>query len=246
MIQFLGDLGIVCKCEQEGWNDLSKQIFGALREPFRSLIPFQFHPDQQSPLRCAPNDSFASAPGDVNVHRREPPLPRQGTNRVIKATRKKATASVRQQLQNFARDRTPHHAPRTQHESRPEDPQRQLPRVSAQFSPSALNECGQRHLTTNPSAGRLPPPQMHAKNQVRQPLNNIELNTTQVHNVDERQRQVASISDISRFGRPGINNISSLLNHEIRASAIASPNTQNPPPGSPNSLIEPDGGTTGD
>jgi hypothetical protein len=44
VIQFLQDLGIIDKCEEEGWNDLSDKTLQTLREPFRSLIPFQFQP----------------------------------------------------------------------------------------------------------------------------------------------------------------------------------------------------------
>ena len=50
VIQFLQDLGIVDKCEEEGWNDLSDKILQTLREPFRTLIPFQFQPGQQSQI----------------------------------------------------------------------------------------------------------------------------------------------------------------------------------------------------
>jgi hypothetical protein len=46
VIQFLQDLGMVDKCEEEGWNDLSDKILQTLREPFRCLIAFQFQPGQ--------------------------------------------------------------------------------------------------------------------------------------------------------------------------------------------------------
>ncbi|EXU94821.1 hypothetical protein X797_012100 [Metarhizium robertsii] len=229
--QFLRELGIVCKCEEGGWNDLSDQILQALREPFRNVIPFQFQPDQQSQLRYPSNQPFASAPGDVDVNRREPgPLPKQGANRVIKATRKRGTASVRRKLQSVTGDLAPLQAPRAQNRAHGGDPQRQLPRAPAQFSTPAPNECGQWHLTTN--------------DQIQQPVN-IPLKTTEVHNVDEQQGQVESSSDTSRFGRSGINNISSLLNHDSGTSIIGFPVAQNSLPGSPTSLAEPDGVTTG-
>ncbi len=40
VIQFLRDLGIVDKCEEEGWNGLSDKILQTLRVHFRNLIPF--------------------------------------------------------------------------------------------------------------------------------------------------------------------------------------------------------------
>ncbi|TVY80931.1 hypothetical protein LSUE1_G004526 [Lachnellula suecica] len=56
VIQFLHDLGIVDKCEEEGWNDLSDKILETLRVHFRNFIPFQ--PGQQSQIRSAANRSF--------------------------------------------------------------------------------------------------------------------------------------------------------------------------------------------
>jgi hypothetical protein len=60
VIQFLQDLGIVGKCEEEGWNDLSDKILQTLRVHFRSLIPCRFQPSQQS-----------SVTGDTDIRRPE-------------------------------------------------------------------------------------------------------------------------------------------------------------------------------
>jgi hypothetical protein len=135
VIQFLQDLGIIDKCKEEGWNDLSDKILQTLREPFRSLIPFQFQPGQQSQIGGVANSSLALVAGDADIHRSErsilgherveiqdmdvdnPPssrtldsraLPRPVANRVIKTKRKKGTTSVRRQLQSFARDLAAH------------------------------------------------------------------------------------------------------------------------------------------
>jgi hypothetical protein len=124
VVQFLRDLGVVYKCEEEGWNDLSDKILQTLRGPFQSLIPFQFQPDQQSQIGWAAN-SLAPVPGDADIYRPERvedplssrtldsrALPRLAANRVIKKTKKKDTTSVRRQLQSFARDLTAHQTPR--------------------------------------------------------------------------------------------------------------------------------------
>jgi hypothetical protein len=140
VIQFLQDLGMVDKCEEEGWNDLSDKILQTLREPFRYLIPFQFQLGQQFQTGGTANSSFTPVTGDADIHRPElsmlsherveeiqdvdidnPPssrtldsraLPRLAANRVIKTKRKKGTTSVRRQLQSFARDLTARQTPR--------------------------------------------------------------------------------------------------------------------------------------
>jgi hypothetical protein len=67
VIQYLYDLGIVDKCEKEGWNDLSDKILQTLRVYFRSLIPFQ--PGQQSQIGSAANPSLAPVTGDTDIYR---------------------------------------------------------------------------------------------------------------------------------------------------------------------------------
>ncbi|KAF8862764.1 hypothetical protein BDZ45DRAFT_182906 [Acephala macrosclerotiorum] len=151
VIQFLRDLGIVYKCEKEGWNDLSDKILQALREPFRSFISFQFQPGQQSQIGWAAISSLAQVPGDADIHRPglsilscDPveeiqdmgidnpsssktldsrALPRLAANRVIKTKRKKGSTSVRRQLQSFAKYLTAHQTPR---------PEKSLPLVVRQ------------------------------------------------------------------------------------------------------------------
>jgi hypothetical protein len=71
VVQFLRDLGIVYKCEEEGWNDLSDKILQTLREPFRSLIPLQFQLGQQSQIGWVANSSLAPVTGDADIHRPE-------------------------------------------------------------------------------------------------------------------------------------------------------------------------------
>jgi hypothetical protein len=68
VIQFLQDLSIVYKCKEEGWNDLSDKILQTLREPFRSLIPFQFQPDQQLQIGWATNSSLILVPDNTDIH----------------------------------------------------------------------------------------------------------------------------------------------------------------------------------
>ena len=71
VIQFLQNLGIVGKCEEQGWNDLSDKILQTLRGPFRSLIPFQFQPSQQSQIGWVANSSLALMTGEADIHRPE-------------------------------------------------------------------------------------------------------------------------------------------------------------------------------
>ena len=68
VIQFLQNLGIVGKCEEQGWNDLSDKILQTLRGPFRSLIPFQFQPNQQCQIGWVANSSLALVTSDTNTH----------------------------------------------------------------------------------------------------------------------------------------------------------------------------------
>jgi hypothetical protein len=70
VIQFLQDLSIVGKCEEEGWNGLSDKILQTLRVHFRKLIPFRFQPNQQSQTGWAANCSLAPI-SDTDIHRLE-------------------------------------------------------------------------------------------------------------------------------------------------------------------------------
>lgn len=158
VIQFLRDLGIVYKCEEEGWNDLSDKILQTLREPFRSLIPFQFQPGQQSQIGWAANSSLAPVTSDANIHKPErsmlshnrveeiqdididnPPSSRTLTaNRVIKTKRKKGTTSVRRQLRRLARDLTAHNTPH---------PEKSLPLVVRQSHHASRGHRSETHET---------------------------------------------------------------------------------------------------
>jgi hypothetical protein len=71
VIQFLRDLGIVDKCEEEGWNGLSDKILQTLRVHFRNLIPYRFQPGQQSQIGWAANSSLAPVTSDTDTHRPE-------------------------------------------------------------------------------------------------------------------------------------------------------------------------------
>jgi hypothetical protein len=62
-IQLLQGLGIVDKCKEEGWNNLSDKVLQTLRVPFQSLIPFQFQPGQQSRIEWTANSSVAPVAG---------------------------------------------------------------------------------------------------------------------------------------------------------------------------------------
>jgi hypothetical protein len=139
VIQFLQDLGIVGKCEEEGWNGLSDKILQNLRVHFRRLIPFRFQPDHQSQIGWAANSSLGLLPGDADIHRPERSmlsrdrveeiqdmdidstpssrrldsraLPTLAVNRVTKTKRKQGATSVRRQVQS-TRDLTAHQTPR--------------------------------------------------------------------------------------------------------------------------------------
>jgi hypothetical protein len=289
VIQFLQDRGMVDKCEEEGWNDLSDKILQTLRNPFRCLIPFQFQPGQQSQTGGVANSSLVPVAGDADIHRSErsilgherveelqdmdvdnPPssrtldsraLPRQVANRVTKTKRKKGTTSVRRQLQSFARDLTAHQTPRpekslqlvvrqshhtsrahrceTQHENRGRDPQGQFPRAPTQCWAPAPNDPGQWHLATNHQDDRLLPSPVSINDRVREPLSDISLNATNIHDMDQQQRTGASISDISRPQSTDVNTISALLNYDNNTSAIAFATTQYSLPGSENCRTEP-------
>jgi hypothetical protein len=70
VIQFLQDLGIVSKCEEEGWNDLSDKILQTLRVHL-SFIPCRFQPSQQSQIGWTANSSLAPVASDTDIHRPE-------------------------------------------------------------------------------------------------------------------------------------------------------------------------------
>ena len=233
VIQFLQGLGMVDKCEEEGWNDLSDKILQALREPF------QFQPGRRT------LDSRA--------------LPRPVANRVTKTKRKKGTTSVRRQLQSFARDLTAYQTPRpahrseTQHETHGRDPQGRFPRTPTQCWASAPNDPGQWHLATNHQDNRLLSPQVSINDRGRDPLSDISLNApnvypslsppgSQVHghcHADQGQRTRESISDTLRPERTGISTISALLNHDNNTPATAFAITQDSIQDSANNRIEP-------
>jgi hypothetical protein len=174
VIQFLRDLGIVHKCEDEGWNDLSYKILQTLRGPFQSLIPFQFQPGQQSQMGWVVNSSLVT--GDAVIPGRStlshegveeirdmdidnPPVgrtldsralpPRLAANRVIKTKRKPCTTSVRRQLQSFARDLTAHQTAR---------PEKSLPLVVRKIhhAPSGHRSETQHETHGRDSQGRFP------------------------------------------------------------------------------------------
>jgi hypothetical protein len=63
---FLRDLGIINKCKEEGWNNLSDKVLQTLRIPFQILRPFQFQPVQQSRSGWIANSSLAPAAGLAN------------------------------------------------------------------------------------------------------------------------------------------------------------------------------------
>ena len=62
-IQLLQRLGIVDKCKEQGWNDLSNKVLQSLRVPFQSFVPFQFQPGQQSRVEWTANSSVAPVAG---------------------------------------------------------------------------------------------------------------------------------------------------------------------------------------
>jgi len=197
VIQFLQDLGMVDKCEEEGWNDLSNKILQALREPF------QFQPGQ---IGGAANSSLAPVTGNADIHSPERSMlsrDRVAANRVTKTKRKKGPTSVRRQLQSFARDLTTHQTPRpekslplvvrqshhasrahrseTQHETRGTDPQGRYPQAPIQCWVSAPNDPGQWHLATNHQDDRWLSPQVSTNDQGRHPLSDVSLNATNVY-----------------------------------------------------------------
>jgi hypothetical protein len=272
VIQFLQALGMVDKCEEEGWNGLSDKILQTLHEPFRCLIAFQFQPGQQSQIGGAVDSSLAPVAGDADIHRSErsilgherteiqdmdvddPPssrtldsraLPRPVANRVTKTKRKKGTTSGRRQLQSFARDLTAHQTPlpekilplvvrqshhashfETPQETRGRDPQGRFPRAPTQCWASAPNDPGQWHLATNHQDDHLLPSPVSINDRARDPLSDISLNATNIHDVDQQQRTGESISDTLRPERTGVSMISTLLNHDNNTPATAFAITQ--------------------
>jgi hypothetical protein len=190
VIQFLQDLGMVDKCEEEGWNDLSDKILQALREPF------QFQPGQ---IGGAANSSLAPVTGNADIHSPERSMlsrDRVAANRVIKTKRKKGTTSVRRQLQSFARDLPAHQTPRpekslplvvrqsrseVQHETHGRDPQSRSPRNPTECWASAPNDPGQWQLATNHQDNRLLSPQVSINDRGRDPLSEISLNAPNVY-----------------------------------------------------------------
>ncbi|KAH6699909.1 hypothetical protein BKA61DRAFT_621262 [Leptodontidium sp. MPI-SDFR-AT-0119] len=206
VIEFLQGLGMVDKCEKEGWNDLGNKILQTLREPFRCLIAFQIQPGQQSQIGGVANSSLTPVASDADIPSRtldSRALPRPVANRVVKAKRKKGTTSVRRQLQSFARDLTAHqtslpqkslplvfhqshhasraHRSESQHESHGRDPQSRCPRAPTQCWASAPNYPRQWHLATNHQDDRLLSSSVSINDRGRDPLSNISLNAPNVY-----------------------------------------------------------------
>jgi hypothetical protein len=169
-------------------------------------------------------------------------LPRSVANRVTKTKRKKGTTSGRRQLQSFARDLTAHQTPctekslplvvhqrghasrahrsKTQHQACGRDPNGRLPRAPTPCSASAPNDPGQWHLATNHQDDRLPLFQLPTNDRLREPLSDISLNATNIHDVNQ-QRTGESIAEALRLERIGISTISAVLNHDNNTSTTA-------------------------
>jgi hypothetical protein len=193
VIQFLQNLGIVGKCKEQGWNDISDRILQTLRGPFRSLIPFQFQPGHQ--IEWVPNSSDADIQGpdqsmldherieevhDMDIDNPQSgrtfdsrTLPRLAANRIIKTKRpgaargrrKNGTPSARRQLQSFARGLA----------------DQQMPHLEKSFlgqgkDPESRPPPGQWHFAT-----KYQDHQMFINNGARHPLNDISLNLKPVY-----------------------------------------------------------------
>jgi hypothetical protein len=63
--------------------------------------------------------------------------------------------------------------------------------------------------------------QLPTNDQAREPLGDISLNATNVHDVDQQQRTGESISDTLKPERTGFGRISALLNHDSNTPAIS-------------------------
>jgi hypothetical protein len=170
-------------------------------------------------------------------------VPRLAANRVLKTKRTKGTLSVRRQLQSFARDltahqtsrpekslplvvRQSHHASRahrseTQHEIYGRDPQSRSSQAPTQCWASAPNDSWQRYLATNHYNNHWLSSQVSINDQGRDPLSDISLNATNIHNADPQQKTGGLISDTLRPKRTSFGRISALLNHNSNTPAIS-------------------------
>jgi hypothetical protein len=86
--------------------------------------------------------------------------------------------------------------------------------------------------------------QLPTNDQLREPLSDISLNATNIHDVDQ-QRTGESISDILRLGRIGINTISAVLNHDSITSTTAVATAQDSLQGSEDGRTETVSGVAG-
>jgi hypothetical protein len=83
------------------------------------------------------------------------------------------------------------------------------------------------------------------KTKPEQPLSDISLNGTNIHDVDQQQRTGESISGILMPESTGVNTISALLNHDDNAPAAAFATTHVSLQGSRVSRTEPVSGVAG-
>lgn len=264
-------MGIVRKCGEDGWDDLSNKILSILRDPFQRFIPFQFQPNEQYQVRKASNPTFASAACDAEMQgpdraipcqervnrmqenpsvariRKPKARPKPDTIRIAKKRRKNGSTSVCPQPSSFVGDATAyqsphleqeppvvygsHYVPRAhslamQLESPGRSQQEGSPRAPTQSLSSSPDDPGQGSAATNHEDVRLLTPQVSTNGQVREPLSDITSNATYSHTLDEQRRTRASLFDISKHQRTGINTINALLNHDDNIPTTALSATQ--------------------
>jgi hypothetical protein len=190
-------------------------------------------------------------------------LPRLAANGLVKTKwpdavrvqQKKGTP--KRQLQSFAREkslpwvvRQSHHTSRrymseTQHEAHRRGPQSWFPQAPIQRRASAPNDPGQWHLATNHQDDRWLSSPVSINNRGRDPLSDISLNTTNIHNADQQQRTGESISDTLRLDRTDFGTISALLNHDNNNPTTTFATTQDSLQGAEDGCTEPVSGVAG-
>lgn len=216
VMQFLRDLDIVAKCKSEGWNDTSDKVLEAFRGAFRHFIPFQFHPSQKH--AGSPNHSLASAAGNAAkrltaVHDQEAEFRGNDTNNI--SLRRIRTSRVLPRLATKG-------VVKTKRKRSTTSMWRQETNFATHNQDSSLTACQSSHT-----------PLINA--QLREPP--ISLNAVHI-DAGGHQRTGGSVPDTSRLNRPGINNISALLNQDPSTPVTVSTTTQTSTHGSANSSIE--------
>ena len=195
-VDFLRSLGIVSKCEEGGWNDLSLQILDTLRKPFQSFIPFQFRCNPKSQSNVASKRPPTSVICDADNRFLEQPV--FGHKRTAAIRGKSPKTKSRRQTSDSRHDGGSRKRQRT-------GPS--LVHPQPLVLPNDLVSRREHDTITTPKR------QAHTKDQSREPLVDISTSATNGNNLNEYARTGSSFCESTGRRCLGANSIEAVLNH---------------------------------